>query len=220
MSCPRCGTSTCVKPHAWRRRKKVTDLSTGDVHEAVPILRIRFCTKKTASLVPAELWRGRCTVSSVIESVVHILREGLAAAYDWTWQAGEGDSPVSERTLGRWRGLVRDRLIGSALAWLGPRIDMDWSARGDQAAQLETLLEKLTGPLLAAFRCLFERSVLDKVTATCAARPSRSAAPRSAGRRDPGPSPDPPRPLRPRGSWSARRSRGPPPGRPHGGARR
>ena len=212
LACPRCGTRTCAKPHAWRRRKKITDLSTGDVYEAVPILRIRFCTKTTASLTPADLWRGRSTVSSVIETVAHVVADGLAAAYDWTWQAGEGDAPVSECTLRRWRDLVRDRLIGSALAWLGPRVGIDWSAGGDEGAQLEALLETLTAGVLAAFGSVFGRAVLDKTTVPRPVPRPRRAAPRGAGRHDRDASPDPPRPVRPRGSWSVCRSRGPPPG--------
>ena len=97
---------------------------------------MRFFTKKTASLAPAEVWRGRSTISSVIETV-HVLRERPGAAYDWTWHAGECDgSPVSERTLGRWRDLVRERLIGSALSWLGPQLRVNWSTQEDEAAQL------------------------------------------------------------------------------------
>ena len=77
--CPACGTVRCARSHAWRYRKRVTDLSTGEVFTEVPILRVQFCDGSTTSLMPAELWRGRATVSSVLETVVHVLRDGIEA---------------------------------------------------------------------------------------------------------------------------------------------
>jgi len=120
LTCSACGTAGCARPHGRRYRKRVRDLSTGDVFQDVPILRVRFCSGATPSLMPAELWRGRSTLTSVIETVAHVLRDGVEAAHEWTVYAGTGESVVSRRTLRRWRELVRARLVGSALAWLGP----------------------------------------------------------------------------------------------------
>ncbi len=127
MRCPRCRSACCVHKHAWRYRKRVTDLSTGDVFENLPILRIRFCEGPTRSVMPADLWRGRFTVSSVLETVVHILRDGVGEAIEWTSCAGCGEELVSERTLRRWKKFTAARLIGSALAWLGPKLRFRWS---------------------------------------------------------------------------------------------
>jgi hypothetical protein len=78
-------------------------MSTGAVFEDVPIIRVGFCDNRTVSLVPGGLWRGRFTVDSVLETVVRVLRDGVGAAYEWTWVAGTGEAVVSRRTLGRWR---------------------------------------------------------------------------------------------------------------------
>ena len=120
LRCEKCGDGRCARRHAFRSRKRVTDLTTGEVFEKLPILRVVFCSKKTGSLVPGELWRGRFTVSSVIEAVVRVQRDGVEAANEWTLYAGTGEEVVSERTLRRWRELVRTRLGGSALSSLGP----------------------------------------------------------------------------------------------------
>ena len=148
MRCPRCGDARCLRRHARRERKSVIDLSTGEVFQKIPILRVRFCTGGTSSLPPAELWRGRFTLTSVLETGVHIFRDGVEAAYDWTWQAGRDGSPVSRRTLRRWREAIRSRVIGAAWAWLAPQTGLSWSDTQPEAPQLEALLEKLTPALL------------------------------------------------------------------------
>lgn len=210
--CERCESASCVRAHSWRYRKPVTDLSTGAVSETIPILRIRFCSGRTASLVPGELWRGRFTITSVVEAVVHVLREGVEKACEWAWAAGPGEPVVSKSSLRRWKGIVRTRLVGSALNWLGPQTETGWSAAKDEAAQLEVLLGKTTTLLLARFRCLFWRGLLDQPSAPRPPRPSHTSAPREAGRHDPTPSPDSTRRVLPRGSSLLRRSRGPPSG--------
>ncbi len=159
--CTRCGSPRCARPHGFRHRKRVTDLSTGDVFRTVPIRRVRFCDGHTASLVPAELWRGRFTITSVLETVVHVLRDGIAAACEWTAHAGHGEEMVSPRTLQRWRSLVRQRVIGAALSWLLPATRTAWSNARPAAPQLEALLKRVTGSLLASFRTVFGRGLLD-----------------------------------------------------------
>jgi hypothetical protein len=216
VACPVCGTARCARPHAWRYRKRVRDLSTGEVFERVPIRRARFCDGSTVSLPPGELWRGRATVSSVLETVVWVLRDGVERAYEWTLFAGTGESVVSCRTLRRWRQWVLGRLVGSAWAWLGPRLGGSWSDRQDAAGQLETVLDRLTESLLLAFRAATGRAVLDKPTPPPPPAPCPSR--RVAGRLAASPPHDPSSPLRPRGSWWARRRRGPPPPHRPGGS--
>ena len=209
--CPACGTDRCARSHAWRYRKRVTDLSTGEVFTEVPILRVRFCDGSTTSLMPAELWRGRATVSSVLETVVHVLRDGVEAAAEWVGFASPtGASLVSARTLCRWRDAVERRLVGSGLAWLGPRLRLDWSERAPAARQLERLLDRLEEAVLLAFRAATGRAVIDKPVRPATDRDSRSGARRVPGRLAPAPPPDPPSEIRPRRTpWRPPR-RGPP----------
>ncbi len=215
--CPACGTSRCARRHAWRHRRRVQDLSTGDVFVQVPILRVQFCDGSTTSLMPAALWRGRSTLDSVLETVVRVLRDGIEQAWEWTAFAGTGESVVSRRTLRRWTALVRTRVVGSAWAWLGPRLGRSWSDQHDTARQLEDVLEDLVGPLGLAFRAATGCAVLDKPTPPLP--PPPSSARRVAGRLAPSPPHDRSSALRPRGSgWPRRRGRSPPPDK-HGGSR-
>jgi hypothetical protein len=185
------------------------------VFERVPILRVKFCDGSTPSLMPAALWRGRSTLDSVLETVVRVLRDGIEQAWEWTAFAGTGESVISRRTLQRWSSLVRTRMVGSAWAWLGPRLEWSWSDRQDPACQLESVADRLTGPLLLAFRATTGHAVLDKPT-TPPPTPACSVR-RVAGRLAPRPPQDSSSSLRPRGSWWPRhRRRGPPTGR-HGG---
>lgn len=158
--------------------------------------------------MPAELWRGRCTASSVFETTIRTLRDGIEAAYEWTWPAGSGEQMVSQRTLGRWRDIVRQRVIGSALAWLGPQLSFAWSDIQDTAAQLETLLDRMTGEVLSAFRSASGHAVLDKSKRPRS--PTRSIRRRVPGRLAPTSPHKSPSPIRPRGAWSRHTRRGPP----------
>jgi len=215
--CPACRSSRCGKSHGWWYRKRVQDLSTGEVWEDVPIERVEFCDGSTASLMPALLWRGRSTLDSVLETVVQVLRDGIEQAYEWTLFAGTGQPVVSRRTLRRWTDGVRSRVVGSAWAWLGPRLGLSWSDQADAAEQLDTLLDHLAGSVLLAFRAATGRAVLDKPTATV--ERAACATPRVAGRPAPSPPHDRSSSLLPRGSWWPHRGRrAPPPGK-HGGSR-
>lgn len=210
IACAACGTTECVRPHGRRYRKRVRDLSTGAVFEDLPILRVRFCSGATPSLMPAELWRGRSTLTSVIETVARVFRDGVEAAHEWTSFAGTGETVVSRRTLRRWRELVRTRLIGSALSWLGPRLGLQGSDSIPPAEQLEALLDRLTVPVLLAFRGAVGRSALDRHSPTRVGAAPRSVARRIAGRHAPAAPHDPPPARRPRGAWSPSNRRGPP----------
>jgi hypothetical protein len=167
-------------------------------------------------LIPGSLWRGRSTLDSVLETVVRVLRDGIEQAHEWTLFAGTGEPVVSRRTLRRWTGLVRSRMIGSAWAWLGPRLGQSWSDQVDAAEQLDRVLDSLAGTLLLAFRAATGRAVLDKPTAPSPQTPCITR--RVAGRLAPHPPHDRSSSLRPRGSWWPRhRRRGPPPDE-HGGS--
>lgn len=206
--CGRCGGSACARRHAVRHRKRVTDIASGAAFDHLPIVRVRFCDRRTVSLMPGGLWRGRCAVDSVLKTVVRLFRDGLEAAYDWTWTVGRGEEMVSQRTLGRWRDIVERRLIGSAFAWLGPELSITWSSTGDPASQLESLLAQLMDPVLVRFRAATGRAVLDKAPAH--RTPARTRARRLQAGHAPSSSPNPPSEWRRRGAWSRPRRRDPP----------
>jgi hypothetical protein len=204
--CGKCKTSRCARPHAVRFRKLITDLATGEVFRNLPIRRVLFCDGTTGSLFPAEVWRGRFTISSVIEAVARVHRDGVEATAEWALYGSTGEEPVSERTLRRWPELVRTRLVGSAFSWLGPQLDLSWSDQAPVAAQLDRLLDRVTGPLLAGFRALTGRALLDKPSAHPPS-PARSPARRVPGRLAPALPPITPSPTRRRGAWSRLRRR-------------
>lgn len=208
LQCPGCRAIDCVRLHAVRHRKRVSDLTTGEVFEDVPILRVRFCCGPTVSLTPAFLWRGRCTVGSVLQAVIWRLQEGTAAASERISQQGDGETVPDESTLRRWSRQVRSRLVGSALVALGPVLEVSWSSAFDEAAQLEDLLDRLTAPVLLDFRAVYGHAVLDRSPRPIAL--ARSSARRVAGRLPPAPPPNPPSDLLKRGTWSSPNRRGPP----------
>jgi hypothetical protein len=133
-------------------------------------------------------------------------RDGARAAAEWALFGGTGEEMVSDRALRRWREVVAARLVGSAFSWLGPQLGMSWSDQAPVAAQLDLLLDRLTGPLLAGFRAVTGRAVLDKPTANPPSA-AGSAARRVPGRPAPAAPPIAPLPTRPRGSWSRPASR-------------
>jgi hypothetical protein len=204
--CGKCRTSHCARRHAVRFRKRITDLVTGQVFRNLPVLRIIFCDGTTASLVPAEVWRGRFTISSVLEAVARVHRDGVEDAGEWALLGGTGDEMVSDRTLRRWREVVRTRLVGSAFSLLGPQLGLSWSDHAPVATQLDQLLDRVTAPLLAGFRAVTGRAVLDKPTAHQPS-PARSTARRVPGRLVADPPPITPSPTRRRGAWSRLRRR-------------
>ncbi len=207
----RCGSADCARRHQVRRRKRVTDHSGGEAFENVPIVRAKFCDGATASCMPAELWRGRSTVGSVIEIVGRLLNAGIAGALEWLlYNSSSGEEPLSERTLRRWRDLVNSRLIGSALTWLGPELGIRWSDTRDRAEQFDLLGHHLTPEVLRRFRAATGRSVLDTVATR--REPPHSQSRPIPGRFAPAPPPDPPSSLLRRGARSPRPGRNPPGG--------
>lgn len=203
LRCGRCGSSCCGRLHGWWRRKRVVDLSTGAEYPDLRLCRVIFCDGSTRSVFPADLWRGRCTVSSVIEAVAQAESAGVESAWEWARVAGRGGPQVSRRSLRRWKVALERRLVPGALSWLS---DAPWSA-GDR---LERWLA-LRGDQLLSLRVATGRAVLDKPACHSSPAGVDSSARPVAGRRTRSDSHETPRPRRPRGSWSARSLRGPPP---------
>ncbi len=110
LLCPDCGTADCAKYHGRWLRKKIRDLCSGDLFLNLPLLRVRFCNKSTKTIYPVELWRGRSTVTSVLEAVFLTLSEGMESALQRVMDAGDGTETVSERTVRRWIKRVGNRL--------------------------------------------------------------------------------------------------------------
>jgi hypothetical protein len=196
--------------HAWRYRKQINELATGEVFASLPIRRVLFCEGTTASIMPADLWRGRSTVGSVLRTVVHALRQGVGPALEWAAEAGAGEEPVCERTVRRWTKFVTSRVVGSAFSWLGPRLGWAWSDARDTADQLERLLRDLTGDLHLAFRAASGYGVLDHASVRRPSFSRRSSAQPVPGRLAPAPPHDPPSICLARGTWWRHRRRGPP----------
>jgi len=211
LTCSRCGSQECATYHGQWYRKRVQDLATGEAFEAIPILRACFCSSTTCSILPADLWRGRSTVTSVLKAVVHTMRAGVGPALEWAAYAGTGEEPISERTLRRWKKLTTCRLIGSALSWLTPKLGWAWSDARDPADQLARLVQDLTGGLQLAFRDATGHGFLDRQSVREAPRSMRSSARPVPGRQTEAPPHDPPSKLLPRGTWLSRKRRGPPP---------
>jgi hypothetical protein len=132
-------------------------------------------------------------------------RDGWEAAAEWALYGGTGEEVVSERSLRRWRDLIRTRVIGSAFSWLGPKLGLSWSERAPVADQLEPLLDRMTGTLLLGFRALTGRAVLDKAPDSSMA--TRSTARRVLGRLAADPPHTAPSSRRLRGSWLRGRPR-------------
>jgi hypothetical protein len=185
-SCSRCGTAACAREHASYVRQWIVDRAS--VAERVPICRIVFCDGRTASLMPAVLWRGRGTISFVVDAVTLVWAIGLEAA--WERLRSAGPWCPSRSTLGRWRQRVRAVLAVSA-ALLARRVELPELAAGD---------------ILLSLRRATGRGALDRLPAPAPRRPAR----RIAGRLAPAPPPETGGPRRPRGAWSRAAPRGPP----------
>ncbi|MDZ4803651.1 MAG: hypothetical protein SGI90_02155 [Candidatus Eisenbacteria bacterium] len=116
------------------------------------------------SLLPGQLWRGRYTIPSLLKAFLHVVRDGVEAACLRASEAGDGEELVSPRTLYRWKGLVRQRLLGSALPWLLPQTGSSWSENRPELPQLETLFSGITDSVLTGFRVTFGRGLIDPRT--------------------------------------------------------
>jgi hypothetical protein len=156
LLCAKCGTAGCARYHGTWFRKRVVDLSSGTTFTNLPIVRLKFCTGNPKSLFPAELWRGKATVSSVLGAVWDAVSVGVEQALQRAVTAGDGDEPFSERTLRRWIGRARQR-VPVACASLG------FPAGGGQPApaKLENFLTLVHPHDLLALRRRWGFAILD-----------------------------------------------------------
>ncbi len=205
VRCRRCRTGACAVLHGTWYRKQVTDLSSGAVYRQVPILRVIFCDGSSTSLKHAELWRGRYTVSSVLETTSHVLADGLGEALEWTMYAGGGEQMVSERTLRRWA-----RRVVSRQAPLGDLLGLPASPGVVTLAEkLACLLAQVQPADLLRFRVLTGYGLLDKPSQP--AKASHTTARPRPGHLSPAPPHDPPSRYLPRGTrYGPHRSKSPP----------
>lgn len=186
-------------------RKEVRDLCSGKVFRDLPILRVRFCSGMTRSLFPAELWRGRVTVSSVLEAVHHAAMAGIDSALRWAMQAGDGDELVSDRSLRRWTRRMAVRLpiasqcLGFAL-----------QTHSSTAAKLDDMMTRLRPRHLLQLRRQWGHGLLDAAALLPASRSRTATWPRPGGQ-DPAVAHDPPSRYLPRGTRSRLARRGRPP---------
>lgn len=203
LQCPGCRTADCARYHGRWTRKLVRDLATGDSFTRLPILRARFCNGTTRSLFPAELWRGRATVTSVLQTVAHAVADGLEHALGWAMAAGPGDELVSERTARRWLKRARGR-VPVAERTLGLAPPPVWPAAG----KLQDCQPHLCGDHLLRLRRQWGHALLDLPTAP---RPARTAVRPMPGHPDPSLPHDPPSRYLRRGTRCFPRRRGQPP---------
>ena len=156
LLCAKCGTAECARHHGTWFRKRVVDLSSGTTFTNLPIVRLKFCTGNHKSLFPADLWRGKATVSSVLGVVWDAISVGVEQALQRAVAAGDGDEPFSERTLRRWIKRLVDRM---PLAWGS----LNFSADGSEcaAARFENFLTQVHLHELLALRRQWGCSLLD-----------------------------------------------------------
>jgi hypothetical protein len=174
------------------------------VFRDLPILRVRFCGGLTKSLFPAELWRGRATVSSVLEAVHDAAVAGIGSALQWAMQAGDGDEPVSDRSLRRWAKRTAAR-VPLASAQLG----FPAQVPGSTAAKLDDFMMRLRPQHLLQLRRQWGYGLLDAASLP-PSRPRTATWPRPGGQ-DPAVAHDPPSRYLPRGTRSRLARRGRPP---------
>jgi len=206
LLCPCCGTADCAKYHGQWLRKKIRDLCSGDLFCDLPLLRIRFCSKTTKTISPAELWRGHCTVTSVLETVSLAVGNGVGRAIQWAMENGDGEETASERTVRRWVKRVGNRLPVAAKA-----LDLVSEATSALTASgFENFLTRLFPRHLLQLRRQWGYSLLDLVPpdpiklAHCVSYPKPVFE-------HPRPPHDPPPKYLPRGtrSWLIHRGRSP-----------
>jgi len=203
LVCPECGTADCARHHGTWFRKRIVDLCSGDIFESLPILRLKFCTGNPKSVFPAELWRGRATVSSVLEAVSDAINGGIDHALQRAMSTGDGDEPFSERTLRRWLKRTVDRVPVAAASLDFP------SDRGvSAAAELENFLTRVHPRHLLDLRRQWGFSILDVPPPQ--ESPNTAVCPKP-GLQDPRPPQNPPSRYVRRGTRSrlSRRGRSP-----------
>ncbi len=170
----------------------------------VPILRVLFCDGSTKSLHPAELWRGKAIVSSVLEASSIVLAGGLSEALQWATLKGNGEEPVSERTLRRWVKRISDHFPIAATA-----LSLSLPTCGSVAEKFENFLTQLHRRDLLTLRCRWDFSLLD---APPPEKPTSTTKCPKPVFQNPSPPQNAPSEYLPRGTKFFRHRRGPPSG--------
>jgi len=201
--CATCGTADCAKYHGTWYRTRIVDLCSGEVFENLPILRLKFCTGSPNSLFPAELWRGRATVSSVLETVSNAMSCGVDYALQQAAATGDGDEPFSERSLRRWIKRTGDRVPVASAA-----LNLPSGSGGTLAEKFESFLTQVHSHHLLALRRRWRFSLLDVPPSQ---KPAHTTAPIKPGFQNPRPPQNPPSKYVRRGTRSrlSRRGRSP-----------
>ena len=206
LLCPDCGTADCAKYHGRWLRKKIRDLCSGDLFQNLPLLRVRFCNKSTKTIYPAELWRGRSTVTSILETVFLALNEGMESALQRVMDAGDGAETVSERSVRRWINRVGNRMpVATKTLSLTSEATRSLTASG-----LENFLTHIFPRDLLELRRQWGYSLLDVVPPDPLELPQTTNCPKPVFEHPCSPHDPPPKYL-PRGtrSWLIHRGRSP-----------
>lgn len=164
---------------------------------------MKFCTGRTNSLFPCELWRGKATLTSTLEAVSVTSIDGVSCALQWCIQGrDDGHEPVSERTIRRWTKRASSR-VPVATAILGVP-----HAAGNRAGGLEDLLSVARLTDLLAVRQRWGVSLLDVPPPV---KPATCAMCLKPGFQNPLPPQNPPSRYLRRGTRSCLARRGRPP---------
>ena len=202
--CPKCGTADCAKYHGTWLRKIIHDLCSGEVFTNVPILRVIFCDGHTNSLHPAELWRGKASITSCLEVSSIAVKEGIDNALQWVSMSGGGEEVISERTLRRWVKRTSDRFLLASAA-----LKFSLSTHKSAAEKFENFLTQLRLRDLLALRHQWGFSFLGVPPPE---KPTNTTMCPKPGFTNPRPAQNPPSEYLPRGTKSFLHRRGPPSG--------
>lgn len=203
LLCEKCRTANCARHHGTWFRKRIFDLCTGDIFKNLPILRVAFCDDTTKSMFPAELWRGKATVSSVLEAVSDAISGGVDYALQRAMSTGDGDEPFSERTLRRWIKRTIDRVPVA-----GVSLNFPSDSAESAAEKFENFLTQVHPHHLLTLRRQWGFAILDVPPPE---KPRRSTAYPKPVCQNPCPPQNPPSAYLPRGTRSSLHRRGPSP---------
>jgi len=201
--CPKCSAADCAIYHGTWFRKIIHDLCSGESFSNVPILRAIFCDGSTISLFPAELWRGKTTITSALEIVSIALKEGVGSALQWAADCNGGDEVISERTL---RRLIKRS--GARFSIASKTLNFSKSTAKTLSEKFEKFLTQLHLGDLVTLRSQWGFSILDIPVSVNT--PDCSSYPRP-GFGQPHAPQNPPSEILPRGTWSPPYRRGQPP---------
>ncbi len=163
-----------------------------------------FCDGSTKSLHPAELWRGKATITSTLEVSSIAANDGFEEALQWVIMSGGGDEAISDRTLRRWLKRAAQRIsIASAVLNFSP------VPKESASEKLENFLTQLHCRDLLTLRRHWGFSLLDLPPSEKLTNTVKCPKP---GFHNPRPAQNPPSAILPRGTKCFLYRRGPPTG--------